>query len=78
MGPHACNLGLMTAEDPSQKPHFHRRLAAAGKAFKDLLPALPRPGSMRTRAMLYRVYVAPPFSMLYQGPAASQTSSCNR
>jgi len=56
----------MTAEDPSQKPHFHRRLAAAGKAFKDLLPALPRPGSMRTRAMLYRFYVVP--ALLYAVP----------
>eukprot|EP00955_Chlamydomonas_euryale_P053247 355434-Chlamydomonas_euryale.AAC.4 len=59
----------MTAEDPSQKPHFHRRLAAAGKAFKDLLPALPRPGSMRTRAMLYRVYVVP--ALLYAVPETS-------
>eukprot|EP00955_Chlamydomonas_euryale_P101659 365362-Chlamydomonas_euryale.AAC.14 len=52
-------LGLMPAEDPSQTPHLYRRLAASGKIFKDLLPALRPAGSMRTRAMLYRVYVVP-------------------
>eukprot|EP00955_Chlamydomonas_euryale_P069869 360607-Chlamydomonas_euryale.AAC.2 len=46
----ASYLGLMTAEDPSQNAHLHRRLAAAGKAFEDLLSALRRPGSMHTRA----------------------------
>mmetsp|Transcript_28668 Transcript_28668/g.84830 ORF Transcript_28668/g.84830 Transcript_28668/m.84830 type:complete len:181 (-) Transcript_28668:245-787(-) len=39
--------------------HLHRRLAAAGKAFKEMLPALRCPCSMRPRAMLYRVCVVP-------------------
>eukprot|EP00955_Chlamydomonas_euryale_P101124 365325-Chlamydomonas_euryale.AAC.22 len=69
LAPYARYLGLMTAEDASKNPNLHRRLAAAGEAFKDLLPALRRVGSMRTRAMLYGVFVVP--SLLYAVPETS-------
>jgi len=62
-------LGLMNLGDASQKPHLDRRRAAVGKAFKDLQPALRHPGSMRLRALLYRVYVVP--ALLYALPEAS-------
>eukprot|EP00955_Chlamydomonas_euryale_P044217 352834-Chlamydomonas_euryale.AAC.16 len=55
---------------PTLYPHLQRRLAAAGKACRWLLPALPCPGCMRARAMLYRVNVAP--ELLY---ALSESSA---
>eukprot|EP00955_Chlamydomonas_euryale_P074976 362183-Chlamydomonas_euryale.AAC.2 len=66
---HRSHLSLMTAEDPSHNPHLHRRLAAAGRAFKNLLPARRRPGSMQIRTMIYCVYVVP--SLLYAVPETS-------
>eukprot|EP00955_Chlamydomonas_euryale_P115790 366378-Chlamydomonas_euryale.AAC.11 len=68
----------MTAEELSQNPHLHRRLAAAGKAFKEMLPALRCPCSMRPRAMLYRVYVVPALLSAVTETSALQTCSCSR